>query len=247
MIGKPELKVYPASEFEQKVVQKIVRVINEAVANRGTCLLALAGGETPKNIYHALGTPPLSSRVPWNSVHLFFTDERVVPPDHQDSNYGMVFRELISRVSLPPENVHRIAGEKQPDIAAQEYQTVLQQFADGHKIPQFDLILLGIGEDGHTASIFSETTAVDEQQALAAAVFVPKFQTWRITLTLPVINHAQEIFFLATGEKKSAILQHVLSENASDKNFPATLVHPEDGKLFWMLDEDAAGNLKIKY
>lgn len=239
----PNLKIYPALEFEHKVVQRIVRTINEAIASRGRCLLALAGGETPKIVYRSLGNPPLRNRINWKFVHLFFTDERAVPPDDPESNYGMVHRELISYISIPPENIHRIAGEKQPELAAHEYEWDFKKLAGENKILRFDLILLGIGEDGHTASIFPETTAVDDQRAFAAAVFVPKFQCWRITLTLPVINNAREIFFLATGKNKSTILQQVLTAKSPDASFPATLVQPVDGKICWMLDEDAAMQL----
>jgi 6-phosphogluconolactonase len=169
----------------------------------------------------------------------------MVSPDHPDSNYGMTRQTLLAHIAIPEDNVHRIRGEIAPEQASIEYAELLR----GHfteDLPHFDLILLGIGEDGHTASLFPGTDALVEYNHPVTAVFVPKFNTWRVTMTLPVLNAAREIVFLASGSSKSNIAQRILSVEQPTKDLPATLVNPENGMVHWMLDSDAAALINKK-
>jgi 6-phosphogluconolactonase len=237
----PVIEVYRSTkELDRSAAEKIVLSINKAVTERGVAFVALSGGETPRAVYRLLGTAEWNNRIDWNRVHLFFTDERAVPPADSQSNYGMVKRGLISHINIPEKNVHRMKGEKNPELAAAEYERELKELR-GDGVVRFDLMFLGIGEDGHTASIFPGTEVVNEEHAFASAVFVPRLHSWRITLTFPVINSTREIVFLAAGKKKNSIIQRVLKRSEPVKNIPATMVRPLEGNLYWMLDEDAAG------
>ncbi|HYQ86251.1 MAG TPA: 6-phosphogluconolactonase [Bacteroidota bacterium] len=221
-----------------ETARKLCDIMNQAVAARGVCSLALAGGETPRLAYRLLAREG-SGRVDWNKIHLFFIDERMAPPDNPQSNFGMVRRELLSLVPVPESNIHRVRGELAPDRAAEEYRIDLETFF-AHPVPRFDLILLGLGEDGHIASLFPGTAALDEEVRCVVAVFVPKFKSWRITITLPVINNSRAVLFLVSGARKASILKQVLAADRPVKHIPATLVVPADGTVEWMLDEDAA-------
>jgi 6-phosphogluconolactonase len=176
--------------------------------------------------------------VDWNGLHLFWGDERMVPPEHQDSNFRMVQQTLLEHIKIPDRNVHRIRGEITPEKSAAEYAELLHN-SFRKDSPHFDLILLGIGEDGHTASLFPDTDAIEECERHAVAVFVPRLNTWRVTLTLPVLNAAREVFFLVSGSSKSNIIQRIMNIKQPTKDLPATMVNPENGTLRWMLDSDA--------
>jgi 6-phosphogluconolactonase len=240
----PVIEIYHSTrELEQNAAERIVLMINKAIGARGVCFIALSGGETPRPVYRLLGTAQLRVRVDWSGVHLFFADERVVPSTDPLSNDGMIERELISHINIPRKNVHRIEGEKKPELAAAEYERQLQQIIFDRDL-QFDIIILGLGEDGHTASIFPGTEVVEEKRALASAVFVPHLGKWRVTLTFRSINNAREILFLVSGKKKARVVQQVLQAADPPEKLPATMVHPFDGTIRWMLDQDAAGNLR---
>ena len=218
--------------------EHVVNSIGQAIEKNGLCNIALAGGNTPGGVYSMLATIPYRDRVNWNRLHLFWGDERVVPPEHQDSNFRMVQETLLDHIKIQEENVHRIRGEIAPELSAEEYAELL----DVHfktDLPHFDLILLGLGEDGHTASLFPGTDAVEECEKHTVAVFVPKLNTWRVTLTLPVINAAREILFLVSGRSKSEIVQHIMSIKQPAKELPATMINPQNGELHWMLDSEA--------
>lgn len=239
----PAVEVYrSASELGQNAAEGMILMINKAVREHGACLIALSGGGTPRPVYRLLGTAPLRDRVDWSHVHLCFADERVVPPTDRESNFGMVDRELISRIDIPRKNVHRIEGEKNPELAAVDYERELREIA-GSRDVRFDVILLGLGEDGHTASIFPGTKAVVEENTSACAVFVPSLRSWRVTLTFRTINNAREVWFLVTGKRKAAIVGRVLTAPEPVINLPATMVHPVEGRLLWKLDKDAAGGM----
>jgi 6-phosphogluconolactonase len=236
----PSIEVYhSAAELQQKVAERIILLIDQTITLRGVCFIAFSGGETPRPVYRMLGLTPMNKRIDWSHVHLFFTDERMVPPDDPQSNYGMINREFISLIHIPSGNVHRIAGENHPLIAAAEYEREVHEYFNT-QIIRFDLIVLGLGDDGHTASLFPGTNVIYEKEAFAAAVYVPRLNNWRVTLTYRTINNAREIIFLVTGKKKANIVEHILKTSSRREDYPAALVRLEDGMIRWMLDKDAA-------
>jgi 6-phosphogluconolactonase len=230
------------SELEISAARTLLDVIGLSLKKSDRCYIALSGGETPKNVYHLMGQDHANRSVDWKRVHLFFCDERAVPPDHQDSNYGLIKNELLSKISIPQENVHRIKGELEPALASEIYEQEIRKVFDTAPVV-FDVVLLGIGEDGHTASLFPGSDAVLEKKALARSSFAQRYNNWRVTLTVPVLNAAHEVIFLAAGKKKAAIVQRVLHTNVPDMEFPATLIRPTNGTLRWMIDEEAGFQL----
>ena len=210
-----------------------------AIAERGRFAVALAGGSTPKATYEVLARDH-SEDVDWPNVHAFFGDERTVPPDHEDSNYRMAREALLDHV--PVGSVHRVRGELPPDEAAASYERDLGQFFGG-EFPVLDLVMLGIGEDGHTASLFPETAALEVTDRLAAANPVPKLDTTRLTLTVPVLNAAREVCFLVSGAGKAGSLAEILEGDAAPRQYPAKLVRPPGGPT-WMVDRAAASALR---
>ncbi len=218
---------------------------SRAARDRGTFSAALSGGSTPKQLYSLLAQPEFAKHVPWSDIHLFWGDERCVPPDHPESNYGMVREVLLKRISIPASNVHRIRGEIDPEQAAIEYEAVLRQFfAIGPKeLPRFDLVLLGLGEDGHTASLFPDSAALDERERLVAALYVERLHAYRVTLTLPVLNHAAAIAFLVAGERKRSAVYRAVHKPDEMRLLPAQRVRPVEGRLLWFLDLAAAADL----
>jgi 6-phosphogluconolactonase len=219
------------------------RCARESITARGRFSVALSGGSTPRGILSLLAsdqTDP-SKRLSWENIHVFFGDERHVPPADRESNYRMANEALLSKVPIPQQNVHRILAELDAATAATEYDKELHNFfqtAPG-EWPRFDLIMLGMGPDGHTASLFPESAALNETKRWVLANWVEKFSTFRITLTFPVINHAAEILFLAAGEEKAEVLKKVLRPQPGD-SYPAQRVRPADGRLLWMVDKSAA-------
>jgi 6-phosphogluconolactonase len=212
----------------------------ETINERGRFAVALAGGSTPKATYEVLARD-YSGELDWGSVHVFFGDERSVPPDHEDSNYRMAHETLLSRV--PVGSVHRMRGELPPAEAAAAYERELREFFRADGLPALDLILLGIGEDGHTASLFPETSALDVTDRWVVANPVLKLETTRLTLTVPVINAAKAVTFLVAGEGKAGALKEILEGDADPRAYPAKFIRPEDGDLTWMVDEAAASLL----
>ena len=201
--------------------------------------VALSGGSTPRVLYELLSDPrePFRDQIAWDKTHFFFSDERHVPPDHPDSNYRMVNEAMFSRVPVPPENIHRIPAENpNADAAANNYETDLRKFF-GEAIPSFDLLLLGLGEDGHTASLFPHFKPT---AGLVAAQWVEKFNSYRITMTLPVLNNAKSIVFLVTGASKAEILREVISANKKPDFYPAQAISPTNGAVSWFIDKAAA-------
>ena len=203
----------------------------EAVAKKGFFTVALSGGSTPKALYQLLAES-FHDQVPWSRTHFFWSDERHVPPDHPDSNYRMTYEAMMSRVPVPEDNVHRVHGEN-PDAAeaANEYEQIL--------LP-LDLILLGLGTDGHTASIFPGSEVLQETKRIVAAPWVDKLNTYRITMTLPLLNSGTSVLFVVSGAEKAGIVKEVLE---GPKQYPAQFVQPTRGQLLWMLDKDAASYL----
>jgi 6-phosphogluconolactonase len=229
----------------QAAAEEFIRAATESIAKRGRFTVALSGGSTPKNMY-ALIAANASTTLPWAQMFFFWGDERHVPPDDPESNYRMAYEALLSKVPVPAENIFRVPTEN-PDatVAAATYDQTLRKFfevAQG-EFPRFDLILLGLGPDGHTASLFPETAALQEKSQLVVANWVEKFKTNRITFTLPVLNAARCVAFLVSGIDKAAVLREVLESDASGEKYPSKLVRPSDGKLIWFVDRAAASEL----
>jgi 6-phosphogluconolactonase len=229
-----------AELFEAAAAEFAVQA-SDAVQAEGRFTVALSGGSTPKRLYSLLAT---KRSIPWEKICLFWGDERHVPPDHPDSNYRMAHEALLSKVPVRPENIFRIHGEERDaEAAARQYEQTLQDFfhLSTGKFPRFDLILLGMGPDGHTASLFPGTSALSERTRLVVTNWVEKFQTHRITFTFPVLNTAACVMFVVSGAEKAPMLHEVL-ENSSAK-LPAQQVHPSSGKLLWLVDSAAANAL----
>lgn len=211
----------------------------EAVAQKGFFTVALSGGSTPKILYELLADAhePFHAQVPWSRTHFFWSDERHVPPDHPDSNYRMAHEAMLSRVPVPESNVHRVRSENpNADEAAAEYEQTLLQLTK-QALPQLDLILLGLGNDGHTASIFPGSEVLDETKRLVVAPWVEKLNTYRITMTLPLLNNGAAVVFLVSGAEKAEIVKKVIE---GPKLYPAQAVQPTHGQLLWLLDSLAA-------
>lgn len=246
---KPEVRVASdRRDLYREAARELVDIAAEAAAGRGAFRLALAGGSTPRGLYELLaGDPVLSRAVPWAKTHVFFGDERHVPPDQPDSNYRMAQETLLSKVPVPPVNVHRIAGEL-PDTsraaAAYEQELAAHFGLSPGQFPRFDLALLGLGPEGHTASLFPETPALEETSRLAVATWVAKLNAHRITLTAPVFNAAANVAFLVAGKDKAASLKAVLEGPYEPRRVPAQLVRPASGRLIFFADARAASLLR---
>ncbi len=223
--------------------EQFVSLARDAIDDHEVFSVSLAGGSTPRGMYALLAGDSFRSRVEWRMVHLFFGDERCVPQNHPESNYRMAFDALISRIEIPATNVHPIIGEGDPDENARRYEAELRSFFSNRSKPQFDLVLLGLGEDGHTASLFPNTKALYEQQAWVVANWVENFGSYRITVTAPAINGAANATFMIVGVEKAPAVAGVLGGPVNPQELPAQLVQPENGQLTWLLDSQAASLL----
>jgi 6-phosphogluconolactonase len=238
-----EVKVYAdAAALAEAAAAQFVAAATEALARQARWAVALSGGTTPQAAYQRLAAPDLARQVDWARVHFFWGDERCVPPDHAESDYGMACQALLDHIPVPPANVHRMHGELDPAQAATDYQAELKRFF-GPARPRFDLVWLGLGEDGHTASLFPDTAALHTTDAWAVANRVEKLNTWRLTLTPPVINAAAQVAFLVAGPRKAQILKEILQGPFAPEVRPAQLVRPETGSLVWLVDRAAASQL----
>ena len=226
--------VVRSQDFVRDAAQFILQQARVALAERDEFRIALSGGNTPRPIYTEFAR--IARDLPWDRVHFTFGDERCVPPDDPQSNFRMARESLFVPGAVPEKSIARMRGEIDPQIAAQEYQDGLDVLATqrGEMIYRHDLILLGVGDDGHTASLFPETAALEEKAHRVVANFVPKFDTWRITFTYPLINQARHICFLANANKNPALLEKILE---GDQQFPSARVAPVDGELAWILGE----------
>ena len=221
--------------------------VEKAVQARGIARIAISGGSTPKAVFELLADPaqPFLNTVPWDKVQLFWVDERCVPPDNPESNYGVCRDLLLSKVPIPAANVFRMEGELDPEEAASRYESTLRNTLklEGAESPAFDLVALGMGPDGHTASLFPNTAALNEMSRLVVANHVAQKDTWRITLTWPVINNAAEVAFEIEGPEKKDVLAEVLTGPRDPEHLPSQLIRPSNGKLLFLLDEVAAARL----
>lgn len=227
--------------------QLFTRAAIDAVAKRNRARIAISGGITPKAMFQLLADPaqPFLKQIPWASLDLYWVDERCVLPTDPDSNYRMTNEALLSKVPLPAARIHRIEGELDPEVAAARYESVIRNSfkLEGAETPTFDLILLGMGDDGHTASLFPHTEALDDLSHIAIANHVPQKGTWRITLTWPVINQGREVAFLIEGADKAQVLHDVLLGPYQPETYPAQIIRPASGQLTFLLDAAAASKL----
>jgi len=221
---------------------RILDLLKEAITSQGVARIAISGGSSPRPMFEGFG----KVKFDWQRVELFWVDERCVPPDHPDSNYRMTREAMLDKVPIRPEQVFRIEGELEPDAAAARYEsTVRTQFRlEGAETPRFDVLALGMGDDGHTASLFPHTAALHELNRIAVANHVPQQkESWRVTLTRPVIVEASDIFFLIEGKPKAEPLHRVLQDPYDPETLPSQLIQPKSGKLLFLLDKDAAALL----
>jgi 6-phosphogluconolactonase len=214
----------------------------QAIDARGVFSVALSGGSTPRDLHRRLASPPVSQQVDWLRVQIFFGDERCVPPEDPQSNYHMVEETLLSLVPIPAANVHRMRGELPPEEAAADYERQLKDFFQNDP-PCLDLILLGMGDNGHTASLFPGLNAVHEQQRWVVAEHVAEVDMWRITLTPVVLNLGREDLFLVAGDGKASMLKQVLEGPFAPDERPAQIVRPTPGDVIWLVDAAAAEKL----
>lgn len=224
----------------QEAAAHLVDCAQRAVADHGRFVLALSGGSTPQRLYELLASEEWQVRLPWEAAHVLWADERCVPPDHPDSNWRMVQESLLSKLSVPPGSVHRMWGEDDPSIAADAHDLLLQCLLG--PTPRLDLAILGMGADGHTASLFPGTAALDEAERLVVANHVAALGAWRLTMTYRLLNAAADVVFLVTGAQKAEALRRVLHSSGDVEALPAARVRPANGRVLWLVDEAAAGS-----
>jgi len=226
-------------QVAQAAAERFVDYSIASVSDHGSFAVALAGGSTPRRAYELLASEEFKGRIEWARVHLFFGDERAVAPDDPQSNYRMV-NDALSRIAIPAQNAHRIIGETEPTESAASYEAELKVFFGTVDWPGFDLVWLGMGEDGHTASLFPGSNALQEEARWVVATSQPQTGQDRITLTLPVINHAARVTFMVTGKDKAAMLARVLRSESANEELPARKIRPVNGALEWLVDRAAA-------
>ena len=242
---RADLAVLPSTAaLADAAAARFVAAAEDAIASHGQFIVALSGGSTPRDAYLRLGTEALVSKVMWSRVQVLWGDERCVPPDHVESNYRMARETLLDRVPVPAANVHRIHGEDDPATAAEAYEATLRALLRTPAGARIDLVLLGLGEDGHTASLFPGSAAVHEQTRWVMAARASAASVWRVTLTPAVINAAAEVMFLVSGGAKAGILRRVLEDPRRPQDLPAQAIAPSNGRVRWWVDAAAAAELQ---
>ena len=222
----------------------IAEYAREAIEARGLFTIALSGGSTPRRVYELLAGEEFKQDIDWPNVHVLFGDERTVPPDDAESNYRMANEALLSRVPIPLRNVHRIEGLGDAAANASAYEREMRDLFGEAEWPRLDLVLLGMGDDGHTASLFPGTEALNERRLWVASNWVEKLGAWRVTLTAPAINAARHVLFIVTGAAKAGRLREVLKGEQDPSRLPSQLIRPHDGTLEWFVDRAAASDLE---
>jgi 6-phosphogluconolactonase len=243
---KGRIHVTPTLDALARVAaERIVTWLKEEIVLRGKASLVLSGGGTPRAVYDLLGAPERRDRIQWSRVNVFWGDERCVGPTMPDSNFRMASEALLRRIAIPESNIHRIMGERHPQEAARLYDAEVRKVLATRpgQMPQFTLVLLGLGEDGHTASLFPGSTALQERSRITTEVYVDRLKASRVTLTVPALNNARRVLFLVSGATKAGIAKEVLEGDAPQ--YPAQLINPLSGNLYWLLDEGAASQLRI--
>jgi 6-phosphogluconolactonase len=238
-------KLTTPQDLFQAAADELVRAAQESVVQRQRFTIALSGGSTPRGLYNLIAANA-STALPWDRMFFFFGDERHVPPDSPDSNFRMANESLFSKTPIPAANIFRVPAEN-PDASsvAEAYENTVRTFfaLQPGAFPRFDMILLGMGPDGHTASLFPETAALHEKSRLIVANWVEKLKTYRFTFTLPVINAARQVVFLVSGTDKAPALHEILEGKEPGEKYPSKLVRPANGRLIWLVDRAAASEL----
>jgi len=243
--AEPNVSVFDDAEsVARAAAARIAELARTAIETRGLFTIALSGGNTPRRVYELLASEEFGAGIDWPKVHVFFGDERMVPPDSAESNYRMASEALLARVPIPPENVHRIEGVGDAAANASRYESEMRGLFGDAEWPRLDHILLGMGDDGHTASLFPDTEALKESRLWVASNRVEKLGAWRVTLTAPAINAARHVTFLVTGAAKSERLREVLKGERDPERLPSQLIRPSDGALEWFVDRAAAAGLE---
>lgn len=224
-------------EFSAK---QFIEIGKKSIAKHALFNVALSGGSTPHAIFNLLCTSPYINELDWNQVHFFWSDERCVPPDHPESNYGTAMQAGLNKLPIPPKNIFRMKGELDPKESAREYEKVIRQFVPSNR---FDLVMLGMGEDGHTASLFPHTAALEIRGQLAAANYVPEKKIWRLTLSYTCINNAEQINIYVMGKNKGETIAKVLLGSYEPKSLPIQAIGTAKNKALWILDSEAAQKL----
>jgi 6-phosphogluconolactonase len=241
---KPRIQVVSDLEaMSHKAAEMFVNSSRTCMASQGKFSVAISGGSTPRRLYTLLGSNPYREEVNWLLVHFFWVDERCVPKEHEESNFKAAFDTLLSKISIPDENIHRIMGEGAPDKAARDYEEEVRKSFGMSGLPMFDLVILGMGEDGHTASLFPGSSLLKERIRLAAPVYLERPNRNRITLTLPVLNNATQILFLIAGHSKADVVYEILGNERKKERYPAGLIRPVHGAMTWLIDQEAAKKL----
>ncbi len=230
----------------ETVTKRIIECAKIAIDEHGVFHFALAGGSTPQGVFERLATAEYSSQIDWQKTHIWFGDERCVPADHTDSNYRMANQALLSLVSIPDHNIHRIQGELEPAQAAELYESEIRQHLPSlvEGFPVFDLMLQGLGPDGHTASLFPGTPALNVYDQAVTTVYVEKLDSWRISVTFPILNTAHNLLFLVAGSGKAEVIRDISQQNSSARQLYPVEMLKSTGSIEWFLDEAAANLVK---
>lgn len=236
-MSKPTIKVVPPEKLAEEAAEVVIAAADHAIRQRGSFTLALSGGSTPKALYELLAGERYLHQIAWPKWEIFFGDERTVPPDHKESNYRMAKKAMLDQVPISPEHIHRMKGEIDPNAAAIEYGQMLKERFDDDGL---DLILLGMGDDGHTASLFPHSKALDETKHRVVASWVEKLNTWRITMSAPFINKARQVLVIVGGASKAGRVVEVLEGPRDPQRLPIQMIDPA-GELTWLMDTAAAG------
>lgn len=234
-----------AGKLSHDLAEWIIADIQKTLQTKQRYTLVLSGGSTPKRLYELLAKPPYSVQIDWSRIHIFFGDERYVPFEDDRNNGKMAYETLLKYVPVPQDQIHYMHTSLPPEQSAQEYEKILHDYF-GTSSHTFDLVLLGMGDDGHTLSLFPGTKIVREKKDWVQAYFVDKLDMFRITLTAPVVNRSRHVVFLATGENKAETLKQVVEGDYNPDRYPSQVIEPADGGLTWFIDKPAAGALENK-